>query len=213
MSAAKIFSIREITDVNEFKEKAFPIYLSFYQRTEYKYKKERLNQYWFSGWAEAVFRFGKFLILGACRNGQLEAVWTAQLVEDTVFSTTAFSHAEALHLNVNSLLFHSLREVVASSGQAKQIFVGMYKYGAGRGVDDFYLSRGCSLVQMPAALRVHPPLMALIRAFLPREHRRLAGAIDRASNPMAGLTDKPAGPLKQGQSAGASAEGQPGSSL
>ena len=30
-SAAKVFTIREITDVNEFKEKAYPSYLSFYQ--------------------------------------------------------------------------------------------------------------------------------------------------------------------------------------
>jgi hypothetical protein len=197
MSAAKVFAIREITDVNEFKEKAYPIYVSFYQRTEYKYKRDRLNQLSFSRWAESLFQYGKFLILGAYRNEKLEATWTCQLVEDTVISMTAFSTSESQRLNVNSLLIHSVREASASSGQAKQIFVGMYKYGAAHGVDDFYLERGCSLVQMPARLRINPLAAAALRVFLPADLRRLRGILTEAhADTEAGMGSNPAGLIK-----------------
>ena len=200
-SAAKVFTIREITDVNEFKEKAYPSYLSFYQRTEYNYKKERLNQFWFSRWAESLFQFGKFVILGAYRNGQLEGICCSLCVEDTVFYTTAFCTGEALRLNVSSFLLHSVREAVASDRQAKQIFAGMYKYAAARGVDDFYLLRGCSLVQKPAILRINPLAMALLRVFRPKELSKLLGIIPdapAAANPA--KSGKPGQTAKDGQS-------------
>jgi len=208
-SAAKVFAIREVTDVDEFKEKAFPVYLSFYERTLYKYMRKRLNQFWFSQWADSLFQSGKFLILGAYRNGQLEAVWTSRLVEDTVLSTTAFSYAEALHLNVSGLLLHSVREAAAASGQVKQIFVGMYKYGAAHGVDDFYLDRGCSLIQKPAALRINPLVVAFLRAFLPHARMKLLGSIPPAKRdrtvPLAG---SPGGAAKPGPSDNGLAHGQ-----
>jgi hypothetical protein len=178
-SAAKVFSIREIADVNAFKEEAFPIYLSFYERTEYGYKKERLDPVWFARWAESLFRT-KCLILGAFANEKLEAICVCRCVEDTVLYSTAFCSAQSLRQNVNSLLLHSVRQSVASQGQASRVFVGMYKFGAARGVDDFYLLRGCSLVRMPAVLRVNPLVRAFLRAFLPGVLAKLFGAFEPA---------------------------------
>jgi hypothetical protein len=209
MAAARVFSIREITDMNEFTEKAFPIYLSFYERTEYQYKKERLNQFWFSRWAGSLYQFGKFLILGAYRNGELDAIWTSRLVEDTVFSTSAFANAESLHLNVNSLLLHSIREAAASSRQAKQIFVGMYKYSGAHGVDDFYLDRGCRLIRQPAVLRVNPLAMAGLRVFRPKERMKLAGIIqDANAGQNAAAAGEPGGSAKSAPSDNILAQGQ-----
>jgi hypothetical protein len=187
-SAAKAFTIREITDVNEFKEKAFPIYGSFYQRTKYSYKNARLKQSEFSRWAESLFHFKKLLILGACRNERLEAISISQLVDDTVVYSTLFYSAVALRLNVSSLLLHSLRQSVASGRQAGQIFVGMYKYGAARGINDFYLGRGCSLVQKPAFLRVNPLVMSLLRAFRPGDRMKLVGTIEDTRIPTSPLS-------------------------
>ena len=92
------------------------------------------------------------------------------------------STGEALRLNVSSFLLHSVREAVASDRQAKQIFAGMYKYAAARGVDDFYLLRGCSLVQKPAILRIIESLCVVAGIEVPREE--LAGAAWMESRPI-----------------------------
>jgi hypothetical protein len=177
-SAAKAFTIREISGVDEFKESAFPIYVSFYQRTEYRYKKDRLQKAGFSQWADALFQLGHFLLTGAYRNGNLEGISISQLVEDTVVYSSVFWTPEALRQNVSSLLLHSLRQSVASGGQAGQIFIGMHKSGAARRIDDFYLARGCSLLRKPAILRVNPAAAACLRLLLPAEHAKLFGAFE-----------------------------------
>jgi hypothetical protein len=177
-SAARYFVVRPIVDVNEFKEKAFPVYSSFYQRTQYQYKAERRERDYFCLWAQGLFSFPKVAVVGAYQEGQLVAVSISQWVEDTIVYSMVFCAAEALRLNVTSFLLHLLREAAANSEQVKRISVGMYKYRGRTGVDEFYFTRGCSLVRKPAFLSINPAMKVILKSSLPRQYAMLLGRID-----------------------------------
>jgi hypothetical protein len=177
-SAARHFTIRPIEDIHEFKQKAHPVYVSFYERTQYSYMAERRDPKVFSCWADSVYRFPKNLILGAFQNSELHAVSISMLVEDTVVYSMVFCTQSALRLNVNSLLLHHLRVGAAATPDIKQIFVGMYKFLGRTGIDDFYFVRGCELVSKPAALRLNPFARVCLRAFMPSQYRKLRGQLE-----------------------------------
>jgi hypothetical protein len=176
--AGKEFVIRPMDDVGEFKQKAYPVYLSFYERTRYKYKSERRYKDRFSCWADSLFRTPKIVVLGAYRNADLGAVSVTQWVEDTLMYSTVFCDTESLKMHVTSLMLHSVRTAVAGYEQVKQIFAGPYKYQAGKGVDDFYLVRGCKLVAKPASLHINPLATIVLKRSASEEYARLCGKLD-----------------------------------
>lgn len=178
ISAAKEFTVRPLEDVSEFKEKAHSVYLSFYDRTNYGYKSERRDKKAFARWAELLYQFPKNLILGAFRNSDLHAVSVSKLVEDTVIYSMMFCTNEALRYHVPGFLLHLLREGAAECTDAKQMFVGMYKYRGRTGVDDYYFVRGCQLVSKPAALRLNPLAMLYLRNRMPNEYLKLRGKLE-----------------------------------
>ena len=171
--AAKQFVIQPITDINEFKQKAYPVYLSFYERTRYQYGSQRREEPCFSSWADALFRISNLVILGGYRNGELGGISVSLLVEDTLCYATFFCNAESLRLGLSDLMLHYMREAVAEEQCAKQIFAGLYK--GGNGLDDFYLLRGCKLVRKPALLHLNPLAAFLLKRFLPEQYARLRG--------------------------------------
>jgi len=176
--AAKQFVIQPITDINEFKQKAYPVYLSFYERTRYQYGSQRREEPCFSRWADALFRISNLVILGGYRNGELGGVSVSLLVEDTLCYATFFCNTESLRLGLSDLMLHFLREAVAGGQCAKQIFAGLYK--GGKGLDDFYLLRGCKLVRKPALLHINPLAAFFLKRFLPEQYARLKGDIKDA---------------------------------
>ena len=178
--AAKKFIIRPITDITEFKQKAYPVYLSFYERTRYQYGSQRTKQGYFSRWADALFRISNLVILGGYHNGELGGVSLSLLVEDSLCYATFFCNIESLRLGLSDLMLHFVREAVAEGQYAKQIFAGLYK--GGKGLDDFYLLRGCKLVKKPALLHINPVAKALLMRFLPEQYARLRGDIKDAQD-------------------------------
>lgn len=184
-SAAKVFEVKAMTDLEEFQKRAYPVYLSFYARTGYQYKSERRDEPAFRVWAESIYRFPKVLVLGAYKEGELEAVSISKVVEDTLVYSMVFCTDASLRLNVTSLLLHTLRESAAASGAVKQIFVGMYKYKGWTGIDEFYLTRGCGLVRKPAMLRINPVVEMALRRYGADQYRKLCGdiATDLAESP------------------------------
>ena len=176
--AAKQFVIQPITDINEFKQKAYPVYLSFYERTRYQYGSQRRKEPCFSRWADGLFRISNLVILGGYRNGELGGVSVSLLVEDTLCYATFFCNAESLRLGLSDLMLHFVREAVAEGQCAKQIFAGLYK--GGKGLDDFYLLRGCKLVRKPALLHLNPLAAFFLKCFLPEQYARLRGDIKDA---------------------------------
>ena len=187
--AAKQFVIQPITDINEFKQKAYPVYLSFYERTRYQYGSQRTKQGYFSRWADALFRISNLVILGGYRNGGLGGVSVSLLFEDTLCYATFFCNTESLRLGLSDLMLHFVREAVAKGQCAEQIFAGLYK--GGNGLDDFYLLRGCKLVRKPALLHINPVAKAFLMRFLPEQYARLVGDIKERGNKRAVKNDVP----------------------
>ena len=187
--AAKQFVIQPITDINEFKQKAYPVYLSFYERTRYQYDSQRTKQGYFSRWADALFRISNLVILGGYRNGELGGVSLSLLVEDTLCYATFFCNIESLRLGLSDLMLHFVREAVAKGQCAEQIFAGLYK--GGNGLDDFYLLRGCKLVRKPALLHINPVAKAFLMRFVPEQYARLVGDIKETGNKRAVKNDVP----------------------
>lgn len=174
--AAGHFTIRLITDAAEFKRSAYPVYLAFYRRTQYEYLAERRAAVEFSRWTDRLFRFPKIAILGAYRNGALEAVSVSHWVEETLLYSTFFCNDESLHLCVADLMLHWTRSEVARCPGIKQIFAGMHKNE--RGLSDFYLQRGCELVRRPALFRLSPIAAALVKCWFPTQYRAIRGDLE-----------------------------------
>lgn len=185
--AAKEFEIRQITDVEEFKRQAHPVYLSFYERTRYQVGAKRRAPAHFSAWAEGIFKVPNVLILGGYRNGELGGVSLSYLIKDTVFYATFFCNDQALELYLSDLMLHSVRELAATSSAVRRVYASMFK-GA-RGLDDFYLLRGATLVHQPARLEINPVAKLLLKTCLPKQYRQLLGQV---SNPHAEGADAPA---------------------
>ncbi len=173
--AAREFSIRPMTDVEEFKRQAYPVYLSFYERTRYKVGAWRRDPLHFGRWAEALFRIPHVLILGAYRSGELGGVSLSYQVRDTAFYATFFCNQNALDHYLSDLMLHSARESAAATPEVRQLIVGMFK--GIRGLDDFYLLRGAKLVRQRARIEVNPLTRLLLKIFLPRQYAHLLGQL------------------------------------
>ena len=180
-SAAAKFIIRPIENAEEFKQKAFPVYLSFFERTGYTYKSERRNHDSFSRWADTLFRFPKVAILGAYHNGELGGVSISEFVEDTLVYSTAFCDNDSFRLHVTSLMLHCLQEAAADCPEMKCIFAGPYKYQGRNGVDKFHLDRGCSLVKKPALVSLNPLARVYLRHFKGNVYEKLIGQMESTS--------------------------------
>lgn len=182
--AMKHFEIRPVSDVNEFKQNAYPVYLSFLNRTQYPYGSQRKHRDFFCEWADNLFQIRPAVVLGGYRNGVLGGISVSLLVEDTLCYKMFFCDTESLKLGLSDLMLHSVRQAVATSRCARQIFAGMYN--GGKGLDDFYLLRGFRLVRKPALLRLNPLAALLLRTFLPGYHARLIGDIEDTESHDAG---------------------------
>ncbi len=154
------FTINQITDCSYFKEHAYHIYIDFYSRTHYGYKKERVQQTRFNAWADTLFQNPKLLILGAWHQEQLCAVNTSFMVEDVIIGASYFTTTSSLSLGVSDYIMHFIREAAAKS-TATRIFYG---WATGeRGLDDYKRALGCELVQLPAWYQINPAVVFLTK--------------------------------------------------
>lgn len=177
--AAKQFTIRPITDKEEFKREAYPVYLSFYERTRYPHGSRRRDAAFFAQWTDALFQIPQAAILGGYYRDALGGVSVTLLLENTVSYAMFFCNDKSLRLGLSDLMLHTVRDTTATERCATKIFAGLYK--GGKGLDDFYLLRGCRLVRKPAFLRLNPLAELVLKRFAPREYRRLRGGIQNSS--------------------------------
>lgn len=183
--AAKEFVVRPITNLNEFKESAYPVYLSFYERTQYRYGSQRRSQDYFFHWADALFRMPKVVVLGGYRGGILGGVSVSLLIENTVHYAMFFCDTESLRLGLSDFMLHSVREAVAIGQCAGRVFVGMYK--GGNSLDEFYLLRGCTLIKQPAFLQLNPVTDLFLKRILPGRYNQLKGEVTQADSRRANI--------------------------
>jgi hypothetical protein len=169
--AMRTFSVRPIVHLEEFISKGHGVYVSFYERTRYSYKKERTDPQRFAAWARELFRFPKVRILGAFQGEELASVSVSYVVEGVLFTATFFSSSSALGEYVSDLMLHTIRENAAACEGVTLIFASTA--GMERGLDDFYLRRGAKLVNRPALLKMNPLLLFLIKRFKKDDYAKL----------------------------------------
>jgi hypothetical protein len=167
-------AVKPIDDISEFISQGHQVYLEFYARTKYSYKKERVDRNGFAEWARTLYSFPKVRKLGAYRNGILCAISISYLVEDVLYAATYFANNESLKMHVSDFVFHTLREQAAGSENINCIYNGQLTGQAGR--DAFKERRGVKVVQRQAYFRVNPLARFLLRRFMSDNFAKLTGA-------------------------------------
>lgn len=173
--AASEFRVAPISDLAQFKQEGYRVYLSFYERTHYEYKAERRNKVAFERWAETLFRYPKVILLGAFGPTGLAAVSVLYLVNQTLIYATHMSETVAMKKNIGSLLLHEIRMRAAAQDEITRILVRPYR--GGNSLDRFYLERDCSLLRIPARLGLWSPLGLFLRLVVPRCYALLTGRL------------------------------------
>lgn len=174
-AAAKEFAVREIADVEEFKQKAYTTYLDFYEHTRYRYGARRRRKSLFFRWADALFQIPNLLILGGYRSGELGGISVSFLVDDTLIDAMSFCNTAAKRLRLSGLLLHTVREAAAGCAGVSQIFAGMYH--GNTSLDAYFFERGARILQKPAMLRLNPFARTILRTTRPKEYSRMLGIL------------------------------------
>jgi len=166
------FEARQLTDAGTFIDGAYELYLSFFARTRYQYKKERLDRAYFIDWSEKLFGDDRVLVVGAYRMGKLSAIDVSCQVEGLIIDEIFFSNKESLDLKVTDFLLHTIREAAAFS-DAAYIFRGLPS--GHRTLDESKLTRGCKVMRKPALLWINPLALYTAKLFMKKCYSKLLG--------------------------------------
>lgn len=161
-----------MTEAGQFINGAYEVYLSFYARTRYQYKKERFDRACFIDWSEKLFGDNRVLVVGAYRMGKLAAIDVSCQVEELIIDEIFFSDRESLDLKVTDFLLHTIRETAASS-DAAYIFRGLPS--GHRTLDESKLIRGCKVMRKPAMLWINPLALYTAKLFMKKCYKKLVG--------------------------------------
>jgi hypothetical protein len=166
--------VRVISDEEQFSEMAYPVYLSFYWRTKYRFDTSRKDKAKFARWAHAVFQFPEAVVLGAFVSQELISFEIACLVENTLILKTLVTSDKALTLNAPDLLLHSYRTIAQDHPQIHRIYDSMLSANAG--LNNYKVRRGAQIGALPAFLHIHPALRWLIKRANCAAYERLCGS-------------------------------------
>lgn len=171
----KFYQVREVNDIEEFISGGHPVYRSFYERTKYSFRKERVDKRYFAQWAGPLFRFPKVKILGAYRNGELAALSVSYLVIDIVIEATCFGRTEDLKDHVLDVLAHNILERAADCPDASLIFRGTAS--GYKNIDDSKVRRGCRLISKPAYYHMNLFIYLVLRSFMKNNYEKIIGCL------------------------------------
>ena len=166
-------TVSRVTDPEEFIEKAFPVYKSFYNRTKYAYKKDRIKRENFAQWGRLLYRSPGVVVLGAFSEEKMISVDISCLVEDTLILKSSINSDMALKLRAPELLLHFCRENAAKRPDIRTIYAGIYFQK--EGINKFKIERGAQVVALPAYLHINPVLLWLFKIMRKNVYERLIG--------------------------------------
>ena len=172
-TAAEKLCVLPVRDAGEFKQKAYPVYVSFYDRTRYAHGAHRRDRKYFDRWADALFRSRALVILGGYQDDRLAGVSVSLRVEDTLVYAMFFCDTDSLRLGLSDLMLHTIREAAARDAGIRQIYTGM----SNEKNDRFYLLRGGRCVSLRARLVMNPLAEVVLRRSLPGVYARLRGEL------------------------------------
>lgn len=168
--AIRNFTAKVITDQDEFIATAYDVYLSFYKRTGYSYKKERVGQEAFADWAAKLFSNDKILKLGAYHNGRLCAIEISYYVEDVIIADTMFADDMGLELKVTDFVMHTMREAAARTDA--RYFYGGLPSGV-ESLDESKRLRGYKVLTLPARFRINPLALPVAKIVMRSSYEKL----------------------------------------
>jgi hypothetical protein len=172
--AAQDFEVRPLRDPDELKAQGHKVYLSFYQRTRYSYRQDRIGYRTFCQWIDTLFSSPKTILMGGYGPNGLAAISSSYWVNSTFIYSTLICESEALRRNLGELMFHEVRQLAAQHGGIRQMYVR--NYHGGNSHDQYYLYRGCQLVRRPARLEIPQPFESMLRWMSPNRYARLLGS-------------------------------------
>jgi hypothetical protein len=149
--------ISRITDLNKFVEKGFSVYLSFFKRTEYEYKKDRIVKEKFIQWGEHLFSHPKVVVLGSYIKEQLISIHISCLVNNVLMIESTINSNTALKLHTPDLVYHYYRENAAQLSDIKMIYCGTY--AKKESINAFKIKRGAKVLSIPAYINMHPVIL------------------------------------------------------
>ena len=164
------FVARQIPDPDEFVETAYDVYRTFYKRTNYWYKEDRVDKNNFRVWAEKLYDYPNIKKTGIYLSDKLSAVETSFRIEDVIFGDNLFSDDVSLRMNVVDFLTHRLREAAACS-DAKYFFTGLPTGVAN--LDNSKSKKGCTLLCLPAYCKINPVALCLARVIMKDSYHKL----------------------------------------
>jgi hypothetical protein len=181
-SAERRFVVRRLSNGPDFKARAHPLYIQFYERTKYNYLASRLHRQGFDRWVDAEFGDPGLVALGAWDGDALAAVSLSRAVGNVWVYSSFFASNEAVRAHVANLLLHHVRGLAATDGGIDRVFVGMQKLGEQASLDAFFLHRGAEYIRRPAILRVNPIAKWMLTHVRPDLWAQLRGGPDTGAN-------------------------------
>ncbi|MGH9528285.1 MAG: hypothetical protein ACRD2S_00020, partial [Terriglobales bacterium] len=166
-------SVRRMIDEEQFSERAYPVYLSFYERTKYGFDTKRKERTKFATWAHALFQFPEAVILGALVGHEFVSFEITCLVENTLIIKTIVTSGRALELGTPDLLLHCYRTVARDQPEVRTIYDGMLSQN--RGLNNYKIMRGARVTALPAFLRIPASVLWMIRKASGCAHEKLLG--------------------------------------
>jgi len=171
--AARHFHVRRLDDLDELKNQGYLAYRSFYERTRYSYRSDRLVKEKFDEWAETLFRHPKAILLGGFGPAGLVAVSCSYWIKNTLNYATFYAETGCLRQNIGEVMLHELRLIAAGEPGIREILIRPYR--GGESMDQYYLLRGAKIVRKPARLELNRFSLALLRRLKPAEYALLTG--------------------------------------
>jgi hypothetical protein len=165
--------ISPISKEREFAEKAYPVYLSFYDRTRYSFDTSRRDKSQFARWTRTIFQFPELLILGAFVDEELVGFEITCLVENVLIIDIVVHSDESLRCGAPDLLLHHQRSIVADCSDIHIIYDSMLAQN--RGINEFKLRRGARVLALPALLHLHPFILQSLKMVKQNIYGRLYG--------------------------------------
>lgn len=169
-SAMRRFEVRPLTNFDEFRDRGYAVFLSFYERTGYTFRADRKSRPAFERWAEMLFQHPKAILLGGYGANGLAAISCSYVIDSTLHYATLLTDSESLRGGIGEVMFHQLRVLASESPLVEEICVRGYQ--GGNSLDQYYLLRGCKLVRRPARLEMPAFIQASLR-WLPAPQRAM----------------------------------------
>ena len=170
-------TIRRIHDATPFISQAYSIYQSFYQRTHYKFQKNRNQKEKFDDWVHILMSFPDVYLLGAYLASELIAIGVCCIVDRILIYKSMINTKKSIPFRAQDLLLHYIREEIAKKENVDLIFMGMVDREPG--INNFKLWRGAKILSLPAHLKIPVPVKSVLNNFCKSEYAFMIGELPK----------------------------------